>query len=326
MTATNRFQESRDRGLAYLLEQQGPRGEFPANAPEVADYYKPLTAFQVCGRNDAAHRLCRWIRKYGFSAEGDFGPRSPSAGADSYAYAYFNSWLVLGAHRLGQFDLSFKGMEFILSFYDSESGGFYSSQGERGGDTEQDLMVVSMCGLAALQTGHLDVAQNAGGWLRSLLEAQPDFPNRLYTVYSQTDGLQTTPPPGEELRYLVIGDATEDQAFFNPGIAAAFLTRLFQVTAEEPWLETAKEYMRFAENASDFLFRLVRAGKVGWAAALLYTATGETKYRDIAVRIGDNLIDLQSPSGWWSGVGSTTPSHDSTAERVIWMDEISQAV
>ena len=66
--------------------------------------------------------------------------------------------------------------------------------------------------------------------------------------------------------------------------------------------------MRFAEGAGDELFRLIRAGKVGWAASLLFRITGEQKYRAMALRIGDNLIRLQSSQGYWSGVGQLAPN------------------
>ena len=67
---------------------------------------------------------------------------------------------------------------------------------------------------------------------------------------------------------------------------------------------------------------------MGWAASVLYTITGESKYREIAVRVGDNLIALQSREGYWSGVGeiTDTPSPSLSAEMVIWLDEIHQAV
>ena len=69
------FKQARDRGCAFLLRHQGIRGEFPRGRPALDDYYKALTAFQVCGHNDAANRLCQWIRIRGMTPEGDFGPR-----------------------------------------------------------------------------------------------------------------------------------------------------------------------------------------------------------------------------------------------------------
>ena len=322
MSTTDRFKKSRDVGCAYLLKQRGEHGEFPAEEPELVGYYKTLTAFQVCGFNDVANQLCRWIRTEGMTRDGDFGPKGELA--TGYAYAYFNAWVVMGAHRLGQLDIAEKGADFLQGFNDEQTGGFFSSRDERSTETKQDLMVVSMCGLAFLVGGRLEIARRVGAWLKTLMELQPDFPQRLYTVYSQAHGLHTVPEPGQELRYLVVADAQEDQAFFNAGIAAAFLCRLFQATGETEWLELAKTYMRFAEVASDALFRLIRAGKVGWAASLLFNLTREEKYREMAIRIGNNLVGLQHNEGWWPGAGQTAPSNDSTAERVVWMDEIAQ--
>ncbi len=274
-----------------------------------------------------AHSALIWgmttgVRTRGMTPGGDFGPRKEAA--SGYSCAYFNAWVILGAQRLGQLDLAAGGIRFLLGFHDEETGGFFSDPTERTPETRQDLMVVSLCGLACLSMGRTEEAFRAAGWLKNLMEAQPDFPKRLYTVFSRHTGLHTQFDPGEALRHVVVADSRVDQAFFNPGIAAGFLCRLFQVTQERKWLDLAIEYMRFAEAASDELFRLIRAGKVGWAASLLFRITGEQKYRAMALRIGDNLIRLQSRHGYWSGVGQQTPNFDSTAERVVWMDEIAQ--
>lgn len=318
------FKKSRDLGCSFLLNHQGVKGQFPEKNPIVEEYYKVLTAFQVCGYNESANHLCQWIRSQGFYSNGDFGPRGSMA--SGYAYAYFNAWLTIGAHRLGQFDLSSKGIAFVLGFQDEDTGGFYSHLKERNPETKQDMMVVSMCGLACLYTGEIIAARKAGTWLKSIMEVQPDFPNRLYTVFSREKGLETTLNSNELFRQVVIADSRDDQAFFNPGIAASFLCRLYQTTQEKQWLHLAIQYMQFAEIASDNLFRLIRAGKVGWAASLLFRLTGNEKYRAMAIRIGQNLLELQSREGYWSGSVKGSPNNDSTAERVIWMDEIAQVV
>ena len=325
MALIEAIRNARNLGADYLLGHLGEDGAFPSRTPAVAEYYKTLTAFQVCGHNRAANRLCNWIRHHGQLENGDFIPR-PEAGSDGSTYIYFNAWIVTGAHRLGQFDLARRGMDFILDFNDSESGGFYSSLTDRQPDTLQDLMASCMSGLAAIYTGEIAVARGVGRWLGTVRDAQPDFPGLLYTVYSRAGSLITDVPSGQENRYVLNRDADQDQDFFNPGIAAAFLCRLYQATGDGSYLNLAKQYMAVAEDASDYLFRIVRAGKVGWAAALLYRLTGDGTYYKMAVRIARNLLDLQSPEGFWSGVGQTAPSLDSTAERVVWMDEILQAV
>ena len=160
------------------------------------------------------------------------------------------------------------------------------------------------------------------------MDAQPNYPAQMFPVYSRSNGLYTNVDPDDEFRYVLNQDANRDESFYHPGIAGGFLARLYQATGEAEWLELAIEYMRFAEGASDYLFRILRAGKVGGAASVLYTITGESKYRDMAVRVGDNLIALQSPEGSWRNAVeiTDTPSPTLTAEMVIWLDEIHQAV
>lgn len=320
----DRFRKARDKGSAYLLAKQRPDGSFGEPSPRVTEYYKVISAFQVCGETAAANRLCNWIRTDGITAKGDFGPRPDEA--DAYYYVYYNTWVILGAHRIGQFDLSEQGMEFLMGFWDAESGGFYSSPNEREENTLQDLWVVSGCAQAALCTGRIGVARSAGLWMERLMRLQPNYPKQLYSVYNRKTGLITDLPTGDDIRYVMASDAERDQYFFHPGIAAGFLSRLYQATSERRWLDLAIEYMLFAEGANEYLFRLLRAGKVGWAASILYTLTRSQKYREMALKIGDNIIDAQKGDGYWNSIGFNVPNNDTTAEMVVWLDEIYQAV
>jgi hypothetical protein len=308
---------TRGRAGAWLLEQVRPDGG-------VAAYHKSLAALQVSGHTAAADRLCSWIVANEMTRDGDFG-RAPRDTKGELAI-YRNAWIVIGAHRLGRFDLSQPGMDFLAGFWDAESGGFYSHPLRRDAETKQDLMVVGFCGLAALYTGRLDIARGAGRWLATVLNAQPEFPQRLYTVYTRGTGLQVVPASETNRRYVVSSAATHDQLFFQPGIAGAFLARLFQATGQAEWLRLAEQYMRFAEVASDHLFRLLRAGKVGWAAALLYTISGEPKYRQMALRVRHTLAAAQRPQGYWHALDASRADVDVTAEMIVWLDAIDQAV
>ena len=321
----NRFREARDKGCGYLLKQLREDGSFGSPERGAVEYYKAPTAFLVCGETNAANRLLHWVRLMGKTPDGDFGPR-PADAEQEYWYAYYNSWLITGAQRLGQFDLAEEGMEFLMGFWDPDTGGFYSSYDERDADTKEDLWVVSGCGQAALYTGRIDVARGVGNWMQRVMQGQPNYPAQMYTVYSLAEGLITQPQPDDEIRYVLNSDAERDQFFFHPGIAGGFLAKLYQATGEEEWLELAKEYMRFAEGAGDYLFKLLRAGKVGWAASVLYTLTGERKYRDMAVRVGDNLIEAQSEDGSWAMPELEMSRNDATAEMVVWLDEIYQVI
>ncbi len=193
-------------------------------------------------------------------------------------------------------------------------------------DTEQNLIYVSFCGLAALYTGRIDVAKEVGGWLRNLMESQPNFPQKLFTVWSKAKGLITESDPGRVYTHVVSNNAKSYQSFFQPGAAGAFLVSLYMTTEENQWLELAMEYIRFAEIANDYLFKLLAAGKVGWAASLLYKHTRENKYKEMAIRIGDNIIAAQSKKGYWNFPDTNKPDNGITAEMVVWMDVIHQAV
>ena len=287
------FRASRDKGCQYLLAKQRPDGSFGDPQKGVKGYFKILMAFHACGFTKEAHQLCQWIRSSGMTVDGNFCPRPQ--GKQEYGYIYPNSWIIIGAHQLGAFDISQRGMDFLLTFHDQKSGGFYSSRLEREASTKQDLIYVGFAGLAALYTGRIDIARGVGCWMKTLLNIQPTFPEELYTVYNREQGLCTQYDSKEISRYFLSGTATTgDQPFFQVGVAGGFLSELFLATGENDWLNLAMQYMQFAEMAHDHLYRSVRAGKVGWAASLLYSLTGERKYQEMANRVGDFLVSYQA--------------------------------
>ncbi len=318
----DRFRQGRDKGCQFLKRQLRPDGGFGSPERGLADYYKVPLALMVSGASAEANRLLDWIRRHGRNQDGDFGPRPPET--KGYPYIYYNIWVIIAAHRQGHFDLSQKGMDFVLRFYDAESGGFYSSPTERNAGVLQDLWVVSGGGQAALYTGRLPESLGVGRWMKRLMELQPNYPQQLYSVYSRAGRLHTRFDPDEAIRFLLNAGAERDEYFFHPGIAAGFLANLYKATGRDEWLELARDYMRLAELASDFNFRSLRAGKVAWAASNLYTLTGERKYAELAARVGDNLLASQSEEGAWRF--GRMNSNDATAEMVVWLDEVHQAL
>ncbi|HIG16207.1 MAG TPA: hypothetical protein EYQ31_02315 [Candidatus Handelsmanbacteria bacterium] len=325
---TDRYRQARDRGADFLLQHLHADGSFGNPEKGVTEYYKVPSAFLVSGHSRSAGRLLDWIRRHGLRDNGDFGPR-PAAATDTYYYTYYNAWVIKAAHRMGQFDLSQRGMDFLMGFCDAASGGFYSSPTQRTPETKQDLWVVAGSGWSALYTGRMDVARHVGHWMNRLLDAQPNYPEVLYSVSSAATGLITEVLDGDDFRYVLSRDESRDQSFYHPGIAAGFLARLYQATGEDQWLGLARQYLRFAEHVGAYHFRLLRAGKVGWAAAVLYTLTGEAKYRNMAIRVGDELIAQQTAEGYWNWPaedGSLEANNDITAEMVVWLDEIHQAI
>lgn len=323
----SRFREARDRGGRFLASLMRPDGGVPDCETGGGAYWGYPIALMVSGHSNEASRLLNWVRKNQFTPEGAIG--ASEAEYKLSQFSYHIGWLAEGAHRLGQFDLSQRGVDYNMRFFDEESGGFYAHPTERSAETKQEVWITAGAGRGALYAGRFDVAKAVGRWFERLMDLQPEYPQRLYTIYSRAKGLHTEPDPGEDpRRYVFNSDAVSDENFFNPGISGGFLARLYMATGERKWLELSKEYMRQADYASDYLYTSLRGGKTAWGASLLYTLTGESKYRDIAIRLGDSIIALQSPEGFWSGVDSITgiPGNNMTAEMVIWLDEVHQAV
>ncbi|MCY4110975.1 MAG: hypothetical protein OXF96_03415, partial [Chloroflexi bacterium] len=114
------YQATKRRGVDWLLGHMHPDGSIGDPAHGFRFYRVPWT-FTVAGETAAATALCGWIRGHMFTPQGDFdGGRRVLTDA----YAYRNATLVYGAHMARQFDLSSRGLDFMLTMQDPQSGGF----------------------------------------------------------------------------------------------------------------------------------------------------------------------------------------------------------
>ena len=210
----DRFREARGqgRGLSGRAAERGrqlsrarDRGRRLLGHARRAHRYRPQRQGQQAVRLDPPQRY--------LAPNGDIGPTRDKG----LAYPYPISWVVEGAHRLGQFDVSQRGMDFIMTLpWDPESGGFYSTPGDFGPDGKQDLWVISSLGRAALYTGRVDVGRAVGGWMRRLMDLQPNYPAQMHTVYSRAKGIHTEADPGDDVRRYVFNlDATTDERFLQ---------------------------------------------------------------------------------------------------------------
>jgi len=242
------YRQAAVKAVRWLLSQQNEDGSINPVDQGIAAYYKVPYAFSLAGRTPEAVRLLTWIRENAFTEEGDYGGRHPRIGAHQVYYHYSNSWLICGAQRLGQFDLSLRGAEFLLSMQHPESGGFLTRGPEAALSGEQDLMSTAMAGIAALYTGHVEEARRVGNHLARVWEKQPVASKRLYFTLQNGEQLITDFP--EEDAILRMVDATKPaQHYVIPGLATAFLVRLWYATGERKYLHAANEYAEFGDLA-----------------------------------------------------------------------------
>lgn len=283
------------RGVAWILAQQHENGAFCAPEDGIGSYYKVPSALAMAGEWRAAHRLLTWVADHHLTPDGDF--RAPERKAHEPLHeawpAYANAWLIQGAHRVGRWDLSQKGMTY-LARWQAPQGGYYALDGDR-----KFLEPVGMAwgGLAALTTGHCTAAQLAGDRLVHLVALQPDL-TRFYYRMDDTGKLLTDVPAGAALNYYVDAGKTK-QIYYNPGIALIFLCHLYRATGAERYLQAARVIFAFTNRCAADVHRFPPSGKLGLGCALLYALTGDIQAQAAALAVGAYLVETQGRDGVW---------------------------
>jgi len=317
------------KAVRWLLAQQNPDGSIHPVEQGLAAYYKVPYAFSLGGRSAEAVKLLAWVRDNVLTEEGDFVGPYPRQGPHTTYYHYPNSWLVAGAHRLGQFQVSVPGAEFLVTMQHPQSGGFLTGGPDATLNSLTDMMSTSLAGLACLYTGHLEQALAVGGFLRHVWDSQPSPANTLYFCTHNGAAL-VTDSSGDELVARAIDARTPRQWYFEAGLAAVFLARLYMATADQKHLSYAQQYIEFVERCADDRYRTPQSGKVGWAAALLFALTGNANWQRIAAAVADYLVASQQEDGSWQnpavGTQLAYATVDVTAEFAIILCEIAEGL
>jgi len=289
------YLESARRAARWIVDRQRPDGSLFDVEAGIGGYYKAPYALGVSGFAAEAVRLLRWVRAHHFTAEGDF--RAPSRKATLSFHeawpAYGNSWLVQGAHRLAQFDLSFRGAEYLLTLQ-TPCGGFSLVEE---GKLSVDCLSTSWAGLAELTVGRVESAAAAAECLERLVAQQPD-PTRFYFRMTTDGELVTDVPDGAALGYYVDAQ-TPEQIYFHPGIAMVFLCRWHLASGNASSLEAAGTIFEFTERCQDDVYRFPPSGKLGLGCALLASITGAAAPQRAAETLGDYLVETQQGDGYW---------------------------
>lgn len=314
--------EARQRGIEYLQAQQ--RADGAIGTPEtdgLGPYYKTLWAFVSAGAHEAGNRLASWVAASLLTPEGDLaGPcRGP---VHDNNYPYPASWLSVGAHKLGRYDVSVPALRFLRGMQHAETGGFRMQRDRE--DAVQDVLNAGQAGNALLIAGDIDAALRAGAFLRTVWDAQPRPDEELFFVYKPGAGLRTE-FPAERQRMHSIRIDTPRQPYFNSGMAAAFLARLAMATGDASWADLGKRYLEISFHTLDEMYETAQVGKVGWGAALTYAVTGDERYRRLAERVGEAMLAQQDASGGWDNTGGYVNDAiraEVTAEFCVLLDEM----
>ncbi len=297
-----RYLDARRRGTDFLLSRQRPDGCI--GDPERGfDYYRGPWTMGLVGETRAAHAVCDFIRRNLLTPDGRIDGPLRRIRTD---WSYRDATLIVGAHHLGEYDLSLGVLPELLRWQDPISGGFSNDREADGGMSDtMDVPYACGGGFAALAVGRMDVALRVATFLRAIWEAQTmdpatDLPGIFDCVWSRSR--QRTYRPGDagyDPDMAVDNAADRMQRWTVGGIGAGFLSRLWFATGDRQWLDLARRYQAFSMAATDAQFRYPSACKSSWGSSLLYQATGEAAYRDWTMRLGDWYVALQGEDGAW---------------------------
>lgn len=307
------------KGVKWLSGIQNEDGSMNPVSNGALSYYKVPITFLIAGKHREASRLLDWAKGELFTDEGDFQAERKAWHAHHYIYS--STWYVWAAQRLSRFDISYKGMEYLLRFRNPRTGG-YCSEGvyEEGKRNEQDILNTSFTSFVGLHLNRYKEAESAANWLKNLIAQQPHSEKELWLHMDGQGKLITKVPEGEEPGYYVVVAKKPAQHYYYIGGAMAFLVKLYSLSRNEEHLKMADYLFNFACSCHRDVFSTDGTGKVGLGSAYLYQVTGNKKYARVAKRCADFLSNDQQSGGYWMRGGKPTAS--TTGEFVTWLREI----
>lgn len=315
--------------LKWLLAQQEADGSVKPGEHGLNTFHKVPYALAVTGQMERGSRLCAWIQENALDDEGDFTARTHREGPLNAFYHYANSWLIMGAHRLGQFGLSLRAADFLSTLQHPQTGGFLTLGPESSLDGMQDMMTTALGGLALLTTGKLPEAEAAANFLLSMYDRQPKLGQQMLFVQQKGDRLVNEWPEDQAPAFALTLRAP-GQWYFVPGLAGGFLAKLYDVTGNQEHLRGAQAYIQFADSSGNDRYEGPYAWWFGWGAAMVYASTGVATYRKIIESVAEEMVGSQMSSGSWAagsmGYEPPAPIVDATAEAIVALAEMLQSL
>jgi hypothetical protein len=320
------LREVRRKGIAWLLGHIGNDGE-PAAWRNHNGYYRLPWTLAVAGEREAAARVLTWIERNALTADGDLRPGVPQHPFVSAAATYPLAIIAHGAWMLERYDTSLAIMRRLrTSFQDPESGGAYMERPEARKTGQQLLYPTAQLGLTAMATGQADMAAGVYRWFQRLLDAQPELPDRLFTMWD-ANGLITGYT--DESAFVMVTDfRLARQAFYNPGISASFLSRYHMYTGEPRAKELATMMLGLVAHGTPEQFNFAESMQIckfGWGSALAAEIDPDGGHIDNVVRMARWYYESQAADGSWYPSPFLVPepsaadAMEKTAEHTLWV-------
>lgn len=321
-----RFIEARDRGVKWLSQQVSDNGK-PAGAELGNSWWRAPWALVVGGAPEVAAQMIGWMEREALAEDGSLRP-GPYDAPPAQSPVYHLSPLAIASWLLGNYDTANRIMNAMTAFIDPESGGVFEYRSFRS-DPIQDTLKTAQLGVSALVTGQSTVSDGVANWLIRNYEDQPDLPNRYFS--SRRNGELVTSFDQKDAFNRVVDYSLPQQAFFHPGIAAAFLTGYHEQTGNKRAIETARNYLKITTGGGDLQFEdptSVQICKFGWGVAHTYQTASDADLRPWVIRMGEWFLARQKQDGSWAPASFMTPEpgpldyYWKTAEHVMELSYI----
>ena len=322
------LRQGRELGADWLVSRIGDDGK-PFGADVRNSWSRLPWALSVAGRPDQAAAVLAWVERHGLTDDGDFRP-GPARGADeSESPVYWLAQVALGAWLVGHYDTADAVMGCLLRFWDERNGGV----NDRRDGSVQDFTKTAQLGLTALVMGRTDVAADVRAWLGMTYDAQPELPSCLYARWQ---GASVITDFAEDQAFTHVVDFRRSrQAYFLPGLAAAFLAGHARQLGDRASLELGRRYLQLNIEGTERQFddpESVQICKFGWGAAAMLTADPGGGHLTHVVRMGQWFLDRQDADGAWSPSSFLVPEPGDldrlwkSAEHLMELSSITQSL
>lgn len=335
MNKAQMYMEAGKKGAEWLCSRQEKDGSI-GKPFGVAGMYKTVWALVSTGHIVEACKLLDWAKKNIMTEPGEFHFKNENA-FDKTQFLYRNCFILIGAYKIGRFDICSEEAIIQVLRHQDPSGGFYANLEDRKEKNPINLLFTVMGGWTSLYFGRIDEAIKTGDFIiDQILNPQPAFNEKYYVNWNPKTGKLITEFPGEDEIANCINAEKPIGPFYYSGAVAGFLTELFERTGEERFLEGAKTSMSFSYNTIPESYYWPSKCKEGWGAAILYRQTKDPKHREIAEKVGDiTFLEAQLKDGSFrdflyplkeDGSGVVLSSIEITSEFSFELTEIARGL
>ena len=300
-----RLQDGRTKAVGWITDRIDDSGA-PAAADIENAWWRAPWALCVAGAPDAAASMIGWVERTALTEDGDLRP-GPYGGDGPGSPVYHLSPIAIASWLLARYDTATTVMDRLATYQNGASGGAFEYRNFRA-DPLEDTLKTGQLGLSALVTGRRDIADGVKAWLKLNFDEQPDLPDLLYT--SRQEGRLVTSFPPEQAFSRVVDFNKPRQAYFHPGIAAAFLAGYSQQARDEEALVLAHKYLALNQGGSNAQFndeQSVQICKFGWGEAAVHAADPNGQQLPWLIKMAEWFLSRQKNDGSWAPSSFITP-------------------